>query len=260
MKTMRKQLYQALYAPGRGKLREAYQILMILIILASLLPLTVKYSSRALNRLDTVCVAVFIVDYLLRWLTADYRYEDMGFGAFLLYPFTPLAIIDLVAILPSVTVLNQSFKLLRLFRMVRALRVLRAFKLIRYSKNAQIILNVFRRQKEALSYVVVLAVAYIIISALVIFNVEPETFDSFFDAVYWATVSLTTVGYGDIYPVSDVGRVVTMISSLFGIAIIAMPAGIITAGYMTELHDMAAAERYARIKAKKAAGEEKSRK
>ncbi len=72
--------------------------------------------------------------------------------------------------------------------------------------------------------------------ALLIFNVEPNSFKTFFDAIYWATVSLTTVGYGDIYPVSDFGRLITMVSSMFGIAIIALPAGIITAGYMTEIN------------------------
>ena len=70
-----------------------------------------------------------------------------------------------------------------------------------------------------------------------IFNVEPDSFDNFFDAVYWATVSLTTMGYGDIYPVTTIGRIVTMVSSIFGIAIIALPAGIITAGFMEQLSD-----------------------
>ena len=72
-------------------------------------------------------------------------------------------------------------------------------------------------------------------AALVIFNAEPDSFDDFFESVYWATVLLTTVGYGDIYPVTDIGRLIAMISSLFGIAIVALPAGIITAGYMKEL-------------------------
>ena len=80
-----------------------------------------------------------------------------------------------------------------------------------------------------------MAVGYILVSALVVFNVEPETFNTFFDAVYWATVSLTTVGYGDIYAVSVVGRVITMLSALLGVAIVALPAGIITAGYMSEI-------------------------
>ena len=82
-----------------------------------------------------------------------------------------------------------------------------------------------------------MAAAYIIIAALVIFNVEPDTFGNFFDAIYWAAVSLTTVGYGDIYPITDAGRLVTMISSFVGIAIVALPAGIITAGYMNVIND-----------------------
>ena len=75
------------------------------------------------------------------------------------------------------------------------------------------------------------------VSALVIFNVEPDSFDTFFDAIYWATVSLTTMGYGDIYPITTAGRIITMVSSIFGIAIVALPAGIITAGYMNEIND-----------------------
>lgn len=82
-----------------------------------------------------------------------------------------------------------------------------------------------------------LALGYIIVSALIVFNVEGDSFETFFEAIYWATVSLTTVGYGDIYPVTTAGRIITMISSIFGIAIVALPAGIITAGYMDELSE-----------------------
>ena len=150
-----------------------------------------------------------------------------------------MAIVDLLSILPSFILLNKGFKLLRVLRMARAMRVFRAFKTLRYSKSFSIIISVIRRSKESLIAVCTLAIAYIMISALVVFNVEPESFNSFFEAVYWATVSLTTVGYGDIYPVTSTGRVITMISSLFGIAIVALPAGIITAGYMKELEEKA---------------------
>lgn len=121
---------------------------------------------------------------------------------------------------------------MKLFRLLRTFRVLRVFKAFRYSKNVAIILDVFKKQKEALTVVGVLAVGYIFVTALIIFNVEPDTFPTFFDAIYWATISLTTVGYGDIYAVSNVGKVLTMVSSLLGIAIVALPAGIVTAGYM----------------------------
>lgn len=146
-----------------------------------------------------------------------------------------MAIIDLISILPSLSIINNGFKVLRVLRMIRALRVFRVFKAMRYTKSFEIIGNVLNESKESLVAVSILAGGYIIISALVIFNVEPESFDTFFDAIYWATVSLTTVGYGDIYPVTVFGRLITILSSIFGIAIVALPAGIITAGYMSEI-------------------------
>lgn len=240
---MRKRLYEIISASnGNDKLSSVYDIFMMAVIIVSLIPLVFKQSFAAFEIIDKVCVGVFIVDYLLRWITADYKFQKNNTVSFLRYPFSIMAIIDLISILPSLTILNQGFKLLRLFRMFRALRVFRAFKFFRYSKNAQIIANIFKKQKGPLSYVLILALGYIIISALVVFNVEPDSFGSFFDAIYWATVSLTTMGYGDIYPVTEIGRVVTMISSLFGIAIVALPAGIITAGYMDELSNVAKTE------------------
>ena len=116
-----------------------------------------------------------------------------------------------------------------------ALRVLRVFKAARYSRSIQIIGKVFQSSKEPLAAVGSLALVYILVSALIIINVEPDSFENFFDAVYWATVSLTTMGYGDIYPVTTIGRFVTMLSSIFGIAIVALPSGIITAGYLSEI-------------------------
>lgn len=237
---MRKRLYEIISASnGNDKLSSVYDIFMIAVIIISLVPLVFKQSFKAFDIMDKICVSIFIIDYILRWITADYKFQNHSVTAYLRYPFSIMAIIDLVSILPSLTVLNQGFKLLRLLRLFRALRVFRAFKLFRYSKNARIIMNIFKRQKGPLSYVLILAVGYIVISALIIFNVEPDSFNSFFDAIYWATVSLTTVGYGDIYPVTEIGRIVTMVSSLFGIAIVALPAGIITAGYMDEIKNIA---------------------
>ena len=153
-----------------------------------------------------------------------------------------MAIIDLLSILPFLTILNTSLKLLKLFRLLRALKVLRTFKFLRYSKSFEIIVNVFKKQKRVLSAVATMAIAYVLVSALVIYSVEPESFSNFFEAIYWATVSLTTVGYGDIYPVTTIGRIVTMISSVFGIAIIALPSGVITAGYLSEVNQENATE------------------
>jgi len=77
-----------------------------------------------------------------------------------------------------------------------------------------------------------LAFGYIIVSGLIMFQVEPESFNSLFDALYWSTTALTTVGYGDIYPVTVFGKLVSMVSSIVGIAVVALPAGVITGGYI----------------------------
>lgn len=235
---MRKRIYEIIeVSENRNIIGNIYDIFMIVAILLSLLPLAFKSTCTAFEIIDLVTVTVFILDYILRLITADYKLPDKKGFAFLLYPFTPMAIIDLLSILPSLRIFNSGLKLLRIIRFVRALRVLRALKFVRYSKSFVIIGNVFKRQKKVLLTVASLAVAYILVSALVIFNVEPDSFDTFFDAVYWATVSLTTVGYGDIYPVSTIGRIVTMFSSVFGIAIIALPSGVITAGYLDAINE-----------------------
>ena len=235
----RKRLFKIIErSDGKDKLSTLYDIAMIIIIVISLVPLAFKEDTPFLKVLDKVCVCIFIIDYILRWATADYKFEKASPISFIKYPVSPMAIIDLVSILPSLSIISSGFKLLRVLRMIRALRVLRVLKAVRYSKSFEIIGNVLRSSKDSLIAVCALAIGYILVSALIIFNVEPDSFNSFFDAIYWATVSLTTVGYGDIYPVSTLGRIITMISSIFGIAIVALPAGIITAGYMKEINKL----------------------
>lgn len=233
---MREKIFKVIEASdGNNLWSSLYDYFTMCVIILSLIPLAFKESYEAFEIIDYACAGIFIVDYLLRWMTADYKFGRRNVLSFLRYPFSFMALVDLISILPSLTVLNASFKVLRVFRLVRAFRVFRVFKAFRYSKNIRIIADVLKNSKRALASVGTFAIAYILVSALIIFNVEPESFDTFFEAVYWATVSLTTVGYGDIYPVSVAGQIVTMVSSMFGIAIIALPSGIITAGYMKEI-------------------------
>ena len=237
MKQIRKRIFEIIEAAdGEDKASAAYDIFMIVVIVASLIPLAFKSEPPAFVILDGVCAAIFVVDYLLRWITADFKFGH-SFVSFARYPVSFMAFIDLLSILPSFLAVNGAFKALRVMRMIRALRVLRIFKAARYSKSLQIIGRVFKKSREPLAAVGSLAVIYVLVSALVIINVEPDSFGNFFDAVYWATVSLTTMGYGDIYPVTTIGRLVTMLSSVFGIAIVALPSGIITAGYMAEIEN-----------------------
>lgn len=235
---MRKRLYEIIEAGNTSdNLSKAYDFFMIVVIAVSMIPLMFKEQTTVMLVIDKVCVSIFIIDYVLRLITADFKYSSKSATSFLKYPFSPMAIIDLISILPSLIPLNAGFKTLRLVRMIRAFRVARVFKSFRYSKNINRIVNVLKKSKNSLIAVGFFAIAYVLVAALVIFNVEPDSFNSFFDAIYWATVSLTTVGYGDIYPVSSIGRIVTMVSSAIGIAIVALPAGIITAGYMDEINN-----------------------
>lgn len=224
---MRKRIFEIVQRAQPGDaLSRAYDVFIVAVAFVSLVPLMFKEQTAALTLLDVVTVYILFFDYVLRWMTHDFKTGRKGWKAFARYPFTPLAIVDLLAILPSLGVLPQTF---------RFLRVLRVAKIFRYSKNLMIVGNVFKAERKTLLSVLVVAVAYIFVSGLIMFVNEPDTFESFFVALYWATTALTTVGYGDVSPLTDLGRGISMISSLFGIAVIALPAGIITGGYLEEI-------------------------
>lgn len=191
---------------------------MFILILVSIIPLFFKGSNSIFLFIDKITVAAFTVDYILRWITCGLKSQKSTVTAILQYPFTFFAIIDLFSILPSFIGINASFKLLKLLRLGRAFRTL---KLLRYSKNFETMIAVIKKERRPLLAVCILASTYVcqflhqLCSLLC-----PDTFNNFFNAFYWAVITLTTVGYGDVYPNSDLGRVVGMISSIVGIVMI----------------------------------------
>ena len=211
-------------------------------IAIGIFPLMFRTQYRLFWYFDIVSGLCFTIDYIFRWLTCDLRSKSRNWISFVIYPFTPMAIIDLLSILPTVHLLTPIFKVARVTRLLRLLRIV---KVIRYFGPLELILSVIRKQRTILLTVLSLAIFYIFVTAMIMFNAEedinPETgqylFNNFFDAFYWAACTLTTVGYGDLYPISNTGRVISIISSMVGIAIIALPSGIITAGYMDEIKE-----------------------
>lgn len=233
---MRKRLFEIIEtAQADDRMSNIYDIFMMVTIFISMIPLAFKEENLVFFFMDKFAMVIFLMDYGMRLATADYKLQR-GKLSFLLYPITPMAIIDLLCIMPSLYLISNTFKVFKVFRLLRTLRVFRLIKAVRYSKSLRMIKTVFRRQRRALLTVALIAVAYILISALVVFNIEPDTFKNYIEAIYWATVSLTTMGYGDISPVTTIGRMVTVVSALAGIAVIAMPSGIITAGFMEALY------------------------
>lgn len=219
-----------------------YDWIMLAAIVVGIFPLIFKEQSSLFWYFNLISGVCFIIDYILRWVTADLSSRHNRLVAFIVYPFTIMALIDLLSILPTFNLISPTFKVVRISRLLKILRVI---KVVHYYEPLEIILAVVRRQSKILWTVFSLAIFYIFITALIMFNAEEEInpytgellFKNFFDAFYWAACTLTTVGYGDIYPVSNIGRIISIISSMVGIAIIALPSGIVTAGYLDELRN-----------------------
>ena len=159
MDNVRRRVYEIIeVAREDDKASFWYDMLMLLTIVVSILPLAFKKRYWIFQYTDEVTTTLFIVDYLLRLWTADFKLNDRSAAAFFRYPFTPWAIIDLVSILPTLAYLHVKLRMFRVFRLFRTLRVLRIFKALRYSKSMTIIMTVIRNSKEALGAVCMLAV------------------------------------------------------------------------------------------------------
>lgn len=239
---LQQKIYDLINRDTKGMMASrVYDWYMLAMIMASIVPLMFVEDYPLFAAIEIVTVIAFIIDYALRWYTCAIKLKK-GWLSYVIYPFTPMAIVDLLSILPGLNLINAEFKLLRLTRLMKIVRLLKVF---RYSDKISLFMQVLYKERHVLLSVLMLALFYIFLTALIMFNAEPhinpetgtETFRNFFDALYWSTVTLTTVGYGDLCPVTDVGRVVSMLSSLFGVAIIALPSGVITAGYMDELRE-----------------------
>ena len=233
MYDFKKRVYEVIEVSHVGdNSSRAYDVLMTTAIIVGLVPLTLKGNSIYTVIIDVFTSILFLIDYIARVYTADYKMGYKHYKAYIAYIFTPLAIFDFLSIVPVIYVFLPVSSLIGLLRLFRVFRVL---KLVRYSKTMVIISNVVRKVKKQLMAVLILITVYIFVSAMLVFQLEPNLFNNFFDALYWATISITTIGYGDISPVTPVGRLITMISALVGMAVIALPTGIITAAYMAEI-------------------------
>lgn len=161
---------------------------------------------------ERVVAAIFTIEYVVRWI----NYKEKIWK----YPFSPMAIIDVLAIIPFYV---GFFIDLRYLRLVRTLRILRLLKIYRYNTALQSFIKSYHAVKNELGVLLIVIAILIFFSATAVYECEryaqPEVFAKYSDAIWWSVVSLTTVGYGDKFPITESGRIVTAITLIFGLGV-----------------------------------------
>lgn len=193
----------------------------------------------AFEVLEGCSVAVFTVEYLLRlWsCTVDERYSHWILGR-LRYAVSPMMLIDLIAIAPFyvTSIVTVDLRTLRAIRLIRLLRVL---KIARYSESLQLFGRVLRSRRSELYITLVAVTVLLVISSTLMYYAErdaqPDQFSSIPAAMWWAVETLTTIGYGDMLPITVTGKVINSFIALLGIGLFALPAGILGSGFVEEL-------------------------
>ena len=226
--------------------RNLHLFLMLLIFLnifAVLMGSVNRIYSRfgpALDGFEYFSVAIFSLEYLARlWsCTADARYSHPLWGR-LRYVFSPMALVDLCAILPTFLTFTQVD--LRMVRALRLVRLARLAKLGRYSQASNLLVRVLAAKREELVLTMSLLVVLALFCATAMYyaegTVQPDKFPDIPSAMWWALMTITTVGYGDVFPVTPVGRIIAVFTSLIGILMIALPTGVFGAAFVEELNN-----------------------
>ncbi len=227
---------------GQGHIVDVVIILLILLNIVALILETVEpiynLNRFAFELFEDLSLAVFTIEYVVRlWaVTANPRFSRPVAGR-IRFALTPLAIIDLLAILPlffpppSVDA--------RFVRVVRVLRIFRVLKLVRYFRALRLLGQVIADRKEELVSIFLVLLILLSISSSLMYFVEhedqPEVFTSIPATMWWSIVTLTTVGYGDTYPITALGQTIAAIIAILGIGMFALPAGILGAGFVEAL-------------------------
>jgi len=189
--------------------------------------------------IEVFSVTIFTIEYLLRLWTCSLKKEYANpLTGRLRYAVTPLALIDFLAIAPFYLPMFLSVDL-RFLRVMRLFRLLLLFKMARYSGSLQLIGNVIDDKKEELLIALSVTMAMLVLASGVIFYLEdeaqPEVFSSIPQAMWWGVTTMTTVGYGDIYPITPIGKMFGGLVSILGLGTFGLPVGIIAYGFVEEI-------------------------
>lgn len=225
-----------------SKILDLIIMILILINVISVIVATFPISEAVqeiFDYIEIVSVIIFTVEYILRMWTSEYLYPNLSpLKARLRYCVSFMAIIDLFAILPFYLpfIIPVDLRVLRILRVVRLIRI---FKFHRYTSALSTIGQVFKDKASLIISSMIVVVFLLLIASVLMYDIEneaqPDKFENAFSGLWWAFVTLTTVGYGDIYPITTLGKFLGMIISLLGIGLVAVPTGIISAGFIEQV-------------------------
>jgi voltage-gated potassium channel len=247
MGKIKRRVYEILeVASPSDKASRIFDIFIITLIFLNVIAIILETIEKLSLQLSTFfrifeifSVIIFTIEYIFRvWsYTENPKYKKPIIGR-IKFIFTPLALIDLFAILPFYLPMFIPFDL-RFMRAVRLIRLFRLFKMGRYSESMKLFAKVFKAKKEELFIAVFAVFILLTISSSLLYYVEteaqPEAFSSIPAAMWWGVTTLTTVGYGDVYPITSLGKFLGAIISLLGVGLFALPTGILSAGFVEEI-------------------------
>lgn len=195
-----------------------------------------------LNFIIQLTVLFFVQDYIFRLWTAKFQYEAYSEGkAILKYATSVNGLIDLFSFLPECLPVFIPGGTIA-FRMLRIIRIFRLFRLNYYFDSLSVITAVLKNRKQQLISSVFIIVVLMIASSLCMYSLEhdaqPEVFENAFSGIWWATSTLLTVGYGDIYPITTLGKILGIFITFLGVGVVAIPTGIISAGFVEQYSEM----------------------
>lgn len=211
---------------------------IIAVVLESIASLATRYA-RAFDLFEYVSIGIFSIEYFARlWsCTADPRFAHPLWGR-LRFARSPMALVDLLAILPFyLYFVHADLRVIRIFRLFRLARLA---KFGRYSAAAIVLVRVLRAKREELvltiSLVFLLGVVFASLAYYAEFQAQPDKFPDIPHALWWAFVTITTVGYGDVAPITPWGKVIGVATAFLGILMIALPTGVLGAAFVEELN------------------------
>lgn len=189
--------------------------------------------------IELISIIVFSIEYIVRIWVADLQYPTLPpTKARLKYVFSFLGLVDLLSILPFYLPFLITIDL-RVMRVLRLLRLLRLLKLNRHSKSLKLIGQVLKNTKNDILVTIFMVFILLVLASTLMYSLEneaqPEAFENIGQALWWAVATLTTVGYGDIYPITGLGKLLSGVIALLGIGIVALPTGIISSAYIDEV-------------------------